>query len=409
MRQRSSWEASSPPHSSSLQGLLLNLLGQRMFRRITPLLQGFSITILLTVLFLYPTLSRDLRTFLSSTSTFVYFFPPFWFLGIYERLLAGPATLPIFQQLARSGCWATLFTVMLAAVTYPLAYKRRVRQLVEGAGATNTSGWITPPINKILHATILRLPARRAVFHFVSQTLLRTQKHRVLLAMYAGLGIAFALARMLIFTVVDGHTHVGFLANGIRSAIPVLVFWTVAGLQTSLTAPTDRRGSWIFRVTIGRARLAHLNGAKIWVAVWGFAISLATLVALHGVAPLALQTPLATAGQMVVALGLCLLLTDCLFLNTMTIPFTQLRKTALTDMPLIVIRYFVVFPILVLIVVHYEAWLEISVTHLVQMLLLIAAAHIWLRRQYGQRVQEIRSGSEFEDEDEPFQRLRLRD
>lgn len=87
----------------TLQGLLLNLLGGRMFRRITPLLQGASITTLLTVSFLYPLLSRFLQALLSSGSVFARCFPPFWFLGIYERLLEGPSTLPIFKELARSG------------------------------------------------------------------------------------------------------------------------------------------------------------------------------------------------------------------------------------------------------------------------------------------------------------------
>lgn len=393
----------------SLQGLLLNLLGQRMFRRITPLLQGASITILLTVLFLYPTLSRSLQTLLSSSSTLVRCFPPFWFLGIYERILAGSSTLPIFKQLAHSGCWATLFTITLAIVTYPLAYKRRVRQLIEGAGATNTKNSIAQPINKMLHATIVRSPANRAIFHFISQTLLRTQKHRVLLSMYAGLGIALALSQMIFFTLADGGIRVTFLANGIRSAIPILVFWTVAGLQAALTSPIDRRGSWIFRVVIGRASLAHLNGAKIWVASWGFAISATTLAILHGVTPAALRTPLTTAAQALIACGLCLLLTDCLFLSTTAIPFTQLRQTSITDLPLAVIRYLVAFPLLVLIAVHYEIWTGISIVHLVQIMLVFVIAHLWLRRRYALRVQEIRSGSDFEEEDPIFRQLNLRD
>ena len=393
----------------SIQGLLLNLLGQRMFRRITPLLQGASITILLTVLFLYPVLSRFLQPLLNSGNSFARWFPPFWFLGIYERLLAGSSTLPIFKELARSGCWATLFTIAIAMITYPLAYRRRVRQLIEGAGAMSTRSWITYPINKILHATVLHLPARRAVFHFISQTLLRTQKHRVLLAMYAGLGIALALAEMVVLTIVRGHVRVSFLSDGIRSAIPVLLFWTVAGLQTALTAPIDRRGRWIFRVIIGQPSLEHLNGAKIWVAVWGIAVSAATLAALHGVAPRDLQSPIALATQLVVAVGLCLLLTDCLFLKTLAIPFTELHKTALTDMPLVVVRYFVVFPIMVLMIVQHEPWFEMSVVHLVQILVAIVAGHLCLRWWYGQRVHEMRAGSDFEDDEELFQQLGLRD
>jgi hypothetical protein len=393
----------------SLQGLLLNLLGQRMFQRITPLLQGASITILLTVLFLYPTLSRSLHTLLNSSSTLVRCFPPFWFLGIYERLLAGSSTLPIFKQLSTSACWATLLTVTLAIVTYPLAYKRKVRQLIEGGGVEAAGVPIAHPLNKILHATIVRSPASRAVFHFVSQTLLRTQKHRVLLSMYAGLGIALALAEMISFTLTGDRVHVNFETNGIRCAVPILIFWTVAGLQTALTSPMDRRGSWLFRVVIGRANLGHLNGAKIWVALWGFAVGVAALSLLHRVTPATLETPFTTTARIVVAFGLGLLLTDCLFLNTTAIPFTELRKTALTDMPLAVIRYCVVFPALVLIAVHLEQWSEISIKHLIAITFAIAMTHLFLSRRYEQDVQEMRSGSDFEEGDPLFQQLGLRD
>jgi hypothetical protein len=69
----------------------------------------------------------------------------------------------------------------------------------------------------------------------------------------------------------------------------------------------------------------------------------------------------------------------------------------------------VVFPIMVLMVVQHEPWLEISVTHLVQILLAIVAGHLWLRWWYGQRVHEVRAGSDFEDSEELFQQLGLRD
>jgi hypothetical protein len=391
----------------TLQGLLLNLLGSRMFRRITPLLQGASITILLTVSFLYPLLSRFLQALLSSGSVFARCFPPFWFLGIYERLLGGPSTLPIFKELARSGCWATSVTIGLAIAAYPLAYRRRVRQLIEGSRAVNTSSWVARPMNRLLHATILRLPERRAIFHFISQTIVRIQRHRVLLAMYGGLGIAITLAEVISVTIIDGHVRVGVLSDGMYAAIPILAFWTVAGLRTVLGAPIDRRGSWIFRVILGRAGVEHLNGAKIWVAAWGFAVSLAAVAALYMVAPALWRIPFDVACKMAVAAGLCLLLTDCLFLAAMTIPFTELRKTSITEMPLVVVRYFVVFPLLVLMVVRSEMWLEVSAWRLIAVALTMTVAHLWLSWRYGLRVQERRLASGFEDEDELFQRLGL--
>jgi hypothetical protein len=392
-----------------LQGVLLNVVGERVFRRITPLLQGGPITALLTVLLLFPLLSHYLKALLTSGNLAVQWFPPFWFLGIYERLLHGQAALPIFKMLARSGCEATLLTTVTVLVTYPLAYRRRVRQLIEGSGSTDTRSWLGRPIHALLHASVLRLPARRAVFHFVSQTLLRTQKHRVLLAMYGGLGIAFALAEMVVLRIDGSEVRVGFLATGIRAAVPVLAFWAVAGLRTALAAPADRRGSWVFRVIQGRPTLENLNGAKTWVVSWGLAISLLAVAVLRTVAPDGLRSPLATVGQIVVALGLCVLLTDFLFMKTLAIPFTEFRKASTTDMPLVFVRYFVMFPVLVLTILDLEPWIETNIWHLIRVAVLILVAHLWWRWRYRERVREWRLGSDFEDTDQLFQGLGLKD
>lgn len=393
----------------SIQAVLLNFLGEQIFRRITPILQCAAITVLLTVLFLCPAISHFLQALLRSDSTIVRYFPPFWFLGIYERLLQGPSTLPVFKALARSGYLATLLTVGLVILTYPLAYRRRVRQLIEGSDATSMRNVVAELISRLLHVTALRGSARRAIFHFIGQTVMRMPKQRVLMAMYAGLAIAIALSEILLLTISREHVHFGVVSHGIRTAVPIMAFWTVVGLRTALAAPVDRRGSWIFSLIAGRPGLEHLKGAKIWVVLCAFFISIATVTALHTVAPQSLRLPLATAGQIIVAVGLSLLLTDCLYRKTMAIPFTHLRKLAFTEMPWAVVRYFVLFPVLVVMTVHYEAWIEASIVHLVVISLMIGLLHLVLRWEYGQRVREMRMSSDFENEEELFQRLGLSD
>src|SRR5262249_32644521 len=152
----------------------------------------------------------------------VRFFPPFWFLGIYERLLIGPSAPAVFDEFARLGCYALLLMVACAVLTYPLAYRRRVRQLIEGGRAVEAPRHTAAPFRRILQATIVRLPGQRAIFHFISQTILRAQRQRVMLAMYGGLGVALALSDLLVFRVSGGRVHPFLLPSGIRSAVPVM-------------------------------------------------------------------------------------------------------------------------------------------------------------------------------------------
>jgi ABC-type spermidine/putrescine transport system permease subunit I len=101
--------------------MLLGVLGERVFRTISPFLQGLLIALLLTVLLLFPVVSRYLAALLTSGETAVRYFPPFWFLGVYESLLHGAATQPVFTGLARTGCVATVVAVAAAVLAYPLA------------------------------------------------------------------------------------------------------------------------------------------------------------------------------------------------------------------------------------------------------------------------------------------------
>ncbi|MGB6157131.1 MAG: hypothetical protein WBH45_02530, partial [Acidobacteriaceae bacterium] len=114
----------------ALEGILLGALGDRLFRRIALWLQGFFVLALLTLLFLYPALAGALGSVLQSKSALVFCVPSFWFLGIYERLLVGPAVSPVFVELARIGLVALALAIGLAAASYPLAWWRKTRGLV---------------------------------------------------------------------------------------------------------------------------------------------------------------------------------------------------------------------------------------------------------------------------------------
>jgi hypothetical protein len=393
----------------ALQGILLNIAGENIFRRITPLLQGASIMLLLAILLLHPTLSRSLEPLLTSGAPAVRLFPPFWFLGIYERILMGPSAPAIFYELAHIGCYALLVMLACAVLTYPLAYRRRVRQLIEGGRAIDTPSRTAAPFQRILQATVLRLPAQRAIFHFISQTILRAQRQRVMLAMYGGLGIALTLSDMLVFRVGDGHVRPVLLPGGIRSAIPVMVFWTVAGLRSVLTSPIDRRGAWLFRVIIGRPNAGHFAGTRVWLTLWATIIGLATALILHALARGSLPSHFTSLDQLLIAIGVSFLLTDIFLFSVRSIPFTQLRKSSITDLPLVVVRYFVAFPLLVAIIVHNETWIEASAPHLVKTLFFLIGAHLLLLKTHARSLSQSTLDTPPDEADEFPQRLGLRD
>jgi hypothetical protein len=221
----------------AVQGVLLAVFGARFFWRISLPLQGLFITALLMFLFLLPAISGVLRVFMQSHSAFALYFPPFWFLGIYQRLMEGPSALPIYLQLAQTGCTATLWAIAVAIVSYPLAYWRRTRELIEGSGTRNTRSLIAKPIHRMLHAKLSRIPVSRAVFHFISQTLLRVPRYRIYLTLYGGMGLALVTVSILRLNVVQEHLRVDISPEGLRAAIPITAYWTIAGLRMAFMSP----------------------------------------------------------------------------------------------------------------------------------------------------------------------------
>lgn len=384
----------------ALQSILLALLGANLFRRISLALQGALITLLLVLLCLSPLLAEILPAVAHSGNGWMFYLPPYWFLGLYQRGMEGPSSLPVYTQLARCGCSITLLLLGLALAAYPLAYWRRTRQLIEGAGRCDARGWRAP--SRLFDWVLCRIPARRAVCHFINQTLPRVQRYRINLVMYGGLGLSLAIAGILRLHVEGGHVRARFAADGIRAAIPIAAFWTIAGLRMAFAAPGDVRGHWIFRSIHGKPTLDHLLAGKHWALVWGMIVTFGVVAALVPIAPAEMRTPEAIAAEALVAAGLCLLLADLFFLNVKIIPFTRGRAPGRTNLAMVMLKYIAFFPPLVLFAPDYERWLEASAPHMLAGAVFVLGAHWWLRARHQKMIREHFILLDLEEDEEEF-------
>lgn len=391
----------------AMQGVFLSLLGERLFRKLSLLLQGISISALLMLLLLFPVLSGAVPVFLQSGSRWLFYCPPFWFLGIYQRLLEGPSALPIYGQLAQTGCVALAITTAVAALAYPLAYVRRVRRLILGSGTHDTRSWTARPFNGLLHATLLRSPISRAVYHFITQTLLRVQRYRIYLVLYGGVGLSVVVATLLRLNVAHGQVSVEISADGVRAAIAIVAFWTIAGLRMAFVSPGNRQGSWAFHIVHGRppvlaTSLKLLNAAKLWVLLWAGVITCGALLVFRALAPAELRTWPAAASALLVAAGMCLLLTDGLFLNVKTVALTGEPAREQSNLALTLLKYFTFLPLVVWMPVFFEPWIEKSLAHFGLAAVFIAAAHFGFVRIHRRTMREHCAMRALEDGEDDF-------
>jgi hypothetical protein len=371
----------------AFESALLAVFGERLFRKLSLLVQGLSISALLMLLLLFPVLSGVVPALLQSGSLYARCFPPFWFLGIYQRLMEGPSALPIYTQLARTACLATLAAAALALIAYPLAYRRRVHQLVEGSVTRSSRSHLARLFHPLLHLFVVRVPIRRAVFHFIGQTLLRVPRYRIYLVLYGGVGLSVVIAGILRFTVVHSRVNIEVSTDGLRSAIAIVAFWIVAGLRATFVSPGNQRASWAFRIVHGDPpgfahALDRLQAAKLWVFLCSIVITMATLFASRAIAPPALLTAPATAAQLLTAVSLCLLLTDVFFLYVTAVPFTGATTGGETNLAFTLLKYFTFFPAIIWIPLAVEPWIDQKLWHFAAAALAVLAVHIALHLRH---------------------------
>ncbi len=373
--------------------VVLSVFGERWFRRISLLMQGLSIALLLMLLLLFPVFSGVVPNLLQSGAWYVRCFPPFWFLGIYQRLMEGPGALAIYGQLARTGCIATLAAGAIVIVSYPVAYVRRTRQIVEGTGLHRAGRWAQGITSRVVNATIVRRPERRAIFHYTTQTLFRVPRYRIYLVLFGGVGLSVAIAGVLRFSVAQGHVRTLVSADGLRASIGIAAFWTVTALRLAFLSPGNGQGSWIFDFVQGRppefgAALEQLRAARNWALLFAAGLTGATLVADWAIAPPELLAGRAVAAQALVAAGMCLILTDLFFLHVTTVAFTGGESTEEPNPALVIAKCFTLFPIVVWLSVYSGPWIELSVWRAVEAAAAVVAAHALIEARHRAIVRE---------------------
>ena len=391
----------------ALQGVLLSVLGEPLFRKISLLMQSLTITFLLLLMFLFPVFSGVVPALLKSGSGYALFCPPFWFLGVYQFIMEGSAALPIFTTLAKIAGMALLLVTAVGVFAYPIAYLRRVRQLVEGPGTRTTRNWLGRPLDRFFHSTVVRPPVRRAVFHFISQTVLRVPRYRIYLALYGGVGLSVVAASIVRFAVVQQSVRMQISADGIRAALGIVAFWAIAGMRMAFVSSGNQQGNWAFRIVHGRppdfkAAMQQLLAAKVWVLLWACAVTLMAGMALRTIAPPQLLTWQSTTAQILVTGGMCLLLTDVLFLNVTIVAFTGEPPRGQSNLAFTLLKYFTFFPLVAALPLGTEPWVEKSVEHMVIAAAVIAAAHLALAFQHRAMVRQHCNMPGLEDDEEDF-------
>ena len=368
----------------ALGGVLLCVLDSARFRMVSPILQMLSVMALALLALQYVKADDTMQALLSEPLGMARWMPPVWFLGVYQHLLHGNAAPAFAQPMALYAVRATAAAAAMVILTYPLAWARMRKLAIEGASRRRTqpSRWLT----RLVHP-VVRRPGERAVFHFIGQTIARNNRYQVYLAIYGGTGLALAIACAVTFRVNQGAMRPGLSNPGLHAVLPLLLFWTIAGLRVAFAFPQNLSAGWVFRIT-GVSTGECAAAARKWVFLCATCLLCSILGVLRAVGWDARHLLV----QAVCGFCLAVILTDGFFFSQNTVPFNQPRMPGKTSFPLMLSLYLGVFPMFVFCVVQAELKIEKHPAKLLLPVLITIAIHTaltLLRRGPGEVEEEM--------------------
>jgi hypothetical protein len=255
---------------ASVQGVLINLLTGRGFRRVSPWVQMALMGGLIVVLFLTPLACVGIRPLVESRSPLLRWFPPFWFLGLYMDMLPGQPGGPVFHELAGLARQGLAISAAAFALTYLAGYRRHARRVMQSVeGTEGGPGRLRIAFERIVNRWLLPHPLERATFHFISCTILRNAKQRLFLATYGGIAVALALPAVIRIGTQPGAPFLSFHDAGLLSVPLTLSFFAVSGLRVAFNFPAELRANWIFQICESEDSMPHMRAARKWIVLMG--------------------------------------------------------------------------------------------------------------------------------------------
>ena len=300
----------------AVQGVLMNVLGYRLFRRVSPYVQFVLVALLILMFLLSGRIVSELQLHRPNPAA-VYAFPPLWFLGLYQTQLGW--TNPVFRELASSARSAAGWTTIGALATYLLSYKRHVTRSLESADEFSTvPSAMDRFVGRVLDRFVVRDALQQAAFYFIWKTLTRSRRHKLLFAAYVAVGFAVIFEGLAVLVARGGNSWMYRPIPELLPAPLILAFFILCGMRHVFAVPAELRANWVFQVSDrGEARRC-LAGVKKAMIVLGVVPLFALLLPLH-----VLFWGWRTAAlHMLFGTVVSLLLVEVLLVNFEKFPFT---------------------------------------------------------------------------------------
>jgi len=352
----------------ALEGLLLNILSVRWFRKTSAYVQGAMVFVLLWLFLLFPNIASSVAQLKAQNSWVLRAFPPAWFLGMNEVLTGSKDA--VFVALAQRAEIALALVLLVAGLSYTVAYRRHVRRTLESTeGGDATRNAMHERIGLVADR-VAPDSVERGTLAFIGKTMARSAKHRLFLAAYAGVG--FALAAQVMPAVRNRDAWL---------SLPLVVgFFLLSGMRFIFTIPSELPANWQFRVSDTNRQRAALNGtrtAMLWFGVLPLFLALSPFYFVW-------WSPGVALANLAFSVTISALLIETLTMELRKIPFTCSYPPGKANVTILWVGYWVGFLLYAFSMANLESWMVKRPRRLIPFYLLVAilfGGFEWWRRR----------------------------
>jgi hypothetical protein len=375
---------------ASIKGVLITCLGGKALRSVSVWIQTILIGTFVMLIFVCPFMISDIGQLVTKHSPIVYWYPGFWFTGLYEWMRPAADS----QDLRNLGALAVKAFCCIA-VLFPLAllpgYRSHARKVLETPESNPSGpGRLARRLNLALNYALLRSPLQRAVFHFIGQTITRSMKHRVFLASYAGFGAALAI------------TELASPGSGLLELPLTLSFVLISGLRAAFNFPSELRANWSFQISETDDTGEYLMATRKWIVLLGVLPLFALLAPVEFI-----RFPWNVAVfHLAFGVTLSALLAEVMFAGFRKVPFTCAHFPGKFNLAGLSAVYLLGFTMYSQKMAALELWLSARPGPAAAFFIAAAGLYVALL-QFSPRMLTLEPGLDYEDEGDPAVRTIL--
>ena len=303
----------------AVQGILLMLFPSPIALSLSRRIRFFCLMLLFCALIFFPGI-RSIHQSMPGIGPIAPFWPPVWFVGVYEVLLGSRD--PVMLHLAGRAVIALALTGTLCILAYASCYRKFMRSSIElGAGDSRRAASLRNTGNFLLDRCFMRKSEDRASFHFVGQTLFRSPRHILYIGVFLAMGISAAIiAAMELMSAVQGKnpSMAGRLDEALLLGPRLLAFFLLVGMRACFAVPVDLDANWLFRLSPKQQIRSQRRGVRKYL-IGGLILP---LFILSGLFYLMIWDWHRVLLHLCYGVTLSLILMELLFIRFEKIPFT---------------------------------------------------------------------------------------